>query len=584
MLRYLRGEPGCLAKTDLLNGNRNGRKRKLEDLILLARQKLAYLLNVDGPWNEIVELTKLIAVLDVRLQFCFEVGRLSALGYEQDLVSSHMRTAHSIVKTRAYMRSSYPSEPILAEAAAQHLNIWREQQIGEVDPAFYIVSAAVENDLVSQGELGEVGARLLLMTARDKATIVENGGKAPENFSKPVSVITFLEELFAPKVAEEVLNQKGFCERSLREVFKNSVVNFTHFGRWGSHMNMDVKASYSCFVRQLGIMCKLNFPFIDFAIPVLKDRNKPMSPENMMVIFIQVKRCVTRTPLNKLAVIPTKFPCGKDVKYYPNLSKSQKKKSEYSYFKRPCSFITITMELGVSVNERDNVRVRRQHVDRPKGKSDDGAGETNSKRRKRSGPSPPVDSAMAMDVDGDDKVDDPSSHVDNNKAEIKIEADLEVDAEPGKADNIEHALYIEADEKVTDDEKVADDEELVDICVIAGKDAAGVDAGLFEEHTQFDVFVYGCNRNAYSAIRSDADEKVLNDILGLDELYANHPNQLEAILQAVARQLPYLESTTLHAAHDDLGLATRMRRKGDKVITRTVLIKNPKEPPLRLFD
>jgi hypothetical protein len=577
MLRYLRGQPGCLTKAELLNGNRNGRKGKLEDLILLARQKLAYLLNVGGPWNEILELTKLIAVLDVRLQFCFEVGRLSALGYEQDLVSSHMRTAHSIVKTRAYMRSSFPSEPILAEAAAQQLNVWREQKIGQIDPAFYIVSAAVENDLVSQGELGEISARLLLLTARDRATVVENGGKAPENFSKPVSVITFLEALFAPKVVEEILNQQGFSGTSFRDEFKNSVINFTHFGRWGPHTNMDVKASFSCFVRQAGIMCKLNFPFIDFAIPVLSDRNKPMSPENMTVIFFQVKRCVTKTPLNKLAVIPTKFPCGKDVKYHPDQSQYRKGKTEYSYFERPCSFITITMELGVSVDHDEKVvKIRRQRVKAPRGRQQNQA--RRLKRRRPNTTSSATDSAM--EIDDGNKLAEFNSRADNSKTEIKTESESEsqIETKPKEAGDHDHPAIFRTNDAGEDDE------ENIDSNVISNADTTSFDAETYEEPTQFEVYVYGCNRRAYSAIMSDADEQELNHILGLDELYANHPNQSEAILQAVARQLPYLESTTLHAAHDNLGSAKKLRRDGNKITSQTVVIKTPDDPPLRLLN
>jgi hypothetical protein len=566
MLDYLNEVPGHKSKEELLNGNRGDRKANLEEMILLAEQKLSFLIDLSIRWDRIPRITCLIAVLDVRLQFRFEVGRLSALGYEQDLVSSHMRIAHSIVKTRAYMRSSYPSEPILAEASARILNKWREQRVRDIDPTFYIAGAAVRKDLVSQGEVGEVAARLLLMNARDRAAVADNGGKQPVIFSKHVPLITFLKELFAKDVVEGILDKEGCDGRPFREVFKNSVVNFTHFGRWGSHTNMDVTASFSCFARQAGIMCRTGFPFIDFAIPVLLDLNKPLSPDNMTVIFVQVKRCLTQSAFNKLAVDPTKFPRGTDGPNYPNNSKDSKSNT-YSYFKQPRSFITLTMELGVLPKEgRSVVQVRTRHA----GSANDGSGASAARKRH----------AKSRNSDNDAASKNP------RKRRATSPASIRTPSAGSSKGFVDPSTHIDNGEHFLRNETTPLDFNMSYVGCTTRSDIAAAEeefnAEQHSEHTQFEIFVYGCRRNAYAAIKSEADESELNHILGLDELYANHPDQSDTTLQAVARQLPYLESTPLHAAHQNLGLVQKLEKEGEDFVVKTFKIENPNDPPLKL--
>jgi hypothetical protein len=61
------------------------------------------------------------AVLDVLLTLDFEPRSQVAHKREAELVASHMRIAFSVPKDRRYIRSGYPSEPLLAEAAARQM-------------------------------------------------------------------------------------------------------------------------------------------------------------------------------------------------------------------------------------------------------------------------------------------------------------------------------------------------------------------------------------------------------------------------------------------------------------------------------
>jgi hypothetical protein len=64
----------------------------------------------------------LIAALSVRVILDFDILWESARSFEEKLVESHMRVAFSVPEHQEFLQSVAPSEPLLAEAAAQILN------------------------------------------------------------------------------------------------------------------------------------------------------------------------------------------------------------------------------------------------------------------------------------------------------------------------------------------------------------------------------------------------------------------------------------------------------------------------------
>lgn len=61
----------------------------------------------------------MLAAVALRLLLEFDPTRQAAIVAESKLVQGHMRIAYSIPAHQEYVRSGAPSEPILAEAAAQ---------------------------------------------------------------------------------------------------------------------------------------------------------------------------------------------------------------------------------------------------------------------------------------------------------------------------------------------------------------------------------------------------------------------------------------------------------------------------------
>jgi hypothetical protein len=317
------------------------RNEQCEELLRLARVKLLFSHDITAS-RSAFEQTPQTACVDMRLMLSFEPGRYRSHKEELALLSSHMRTVFSITRARDVVRSGYPSEPILAEAAARQLHHWAKLEGSCTNPMLKILDANLTSDLLSRGELGEVAARLLLLTARDKAAVKAHGLDEPRlSFSKPVSVILFLEELLSEEVASNFLDSfpnniaKGDPKYiTLRQAFEFSVINFSHFAKFADDSAMSQDAALASFIRSMAIIPRNNAPIVDGKIPAVLDYRKPLSPDNMVEIGWQAK---LRSTSGSTASTEYRV---EEIKFFPKPSKDDKPD------RRP--YITIVMKLGVS--------------------------------------------------------------------------------------------------------------------------------------------------------------------------------------------------------------------------------------------
>lgn len=145
-----------------------------------------------------------LAALDVRLLLDFERSEI-ALNKEADLVESRMRIVYSIPKHRRITYSGYPSEPILAEAAAK---CWAELLRAIISIPGLLLKF-MDNGYIGKGERGELVARLLLTLAFDAAvkqhTSADTRRSQSQQYTHSVPLNTFLEELFGVEHARTIL-------------------------------------------------------------------------------------------------------------------------------------------------------------------------------------------------------------------------------------------------------------------------------------------------------------------------------------------------------------------------------------------
>jgi hypothetical protein len=134
-----------------------------------------------------------------------------------------MCVAFSIPKHREYLRSGYPSEPILAEAAARQMVEFQT--------------------LAADGRDTSVMASILQ---------TESNRGLQHNFSKGCKLTTFIKHPFSDNYANQILNSipdNIKWSTTFAEAFKDAIVRFTHFGKMADDTGTTTHAMFAAFVR-----------------------------------------------------------------------------------------------------------------------------------------------------------------------------------------------------------------------------------------------------------------------------------------------------------------------------------------------
>ncbi|KAF8573314.1 hypothetical protein K439DRAFT_1625165 [Ramaria rubella] len=275
-----------------------------------------------------------LAVVDVRLMLDYEPRR-----------------RHSI--NRAYLRSGYPSEPIVSEAAAQQLHSFRQRA---PFPLMDILKENIQSGLLDRGQRGELVARALVMSAYDRAVEVDHPSPTkgkPPLYSKGCSVITFIKELFSEAYANEILNSVPDNVRGgvkLKDAFKNARIRFTHFVKMVDDTSTSTAAMFAAFVRGFATVCHNEQTEVDLMLPILLWDEK-LCEEVMSAIMIQVKRRAKAGTLVAYEIEES------NIAFFPPQSGTNERASTRPY-------IALIMELGVraeiSPEVKTTVKVREQ--------------------------------------------------------------------------------------------------------------------------------------------------------------------------------------------------------------------------------
>jgi hypothetical protein len=272
----------------------------LRNMMNLARKKLLCSNDINATPRNHSQMAR-IAILDVLITIDYEPRRVSTHQFEMELIASHMRTAFSAPDHRLYVRSGYPSEPFLAEAANRQLHHYMK-----VDPRFSMIGELkdqLDAGLIDLGQKGEVVMRFLLRRAYMDAIIREQKKHTSPNFSIGCSFVTFLRALFARAFHTSVLNHgpDNIAEPfppTLQAAFKNAVVRFTHFVKAADDVAMTTRGMTMGFLRGAAIIGWNDQKSIDIAIPILLNRSDKIEEVSMSAFLIQVKRRTQRGTVN----------------------------------------------------------------------------------------------------------------------------------------------------------------------------------------------------------------------------------------------------------------------------------------------
>lgn len=338
------------------------------EILELARAKLVASREIDSSYDAFSRAARL-AVLDAQLSLDFEPRREKVQIEEASLVESHMRVAYSIPDHREYLRSGYPSEPLLAEAAARQLWTWRRQN------PFVVVETLtniLETGLLDRGELGELTGRQLLLDAYHRAVELEQGDrpKTPPNFSAGCRLITFIKTLYTDEFADIVLdstpdNMEGI---SFREAFKDALICFTHFGKMADDTGTTSTAAWAAFIRHMAIMCRNGQRTVDCILPVLL-WDTQLCEHVMTGVLVQFKRKIQSGTIAELSIDQAKLD------FFPKALEKCRTHGSIPTSYRP--YVSLIMELGVQVKAPEEAKTATKYKpDQYSSKKSDGGPRT----------------------------------------------------------------------------------------------------------------------------------------------------------------------------------------------------------------
>ncbi|KAH8113034.1 hypothetical protein DFH11DRAFT_1727972 [Phellopilus nigrolimitatus] len=314
-------------------------------IVNLARAKL--IASSKPNTAEMTDDAKL-AVLAVRLLLDFNMSRADRQTQMVRLVENHMAIAFSIPKHRETLSIGYPSEPILAEAAARQMNVIRSDW--KVMNTPLLLQDFAERGLVDKGERGELVARLIFTLAYDEAAgayekdtsenrddPVDESSEFPF-YSRGVPLKYFIVALFGKTHAEHIFKSHPDNVRNgqtFEQAFERAWVRFTHFQRAGNSSVVSTEAAWAAAARAMAFQCSPGQAGIDIFIPVLL-RDEKLQEEIMTGILVHLGNRISAETKVRAEIDE------QDIGFFPAQPTNSLNANADN---RP--YITIVMELGV---------------------------------------------------------------------------------------------------------------------------------------------------------------------------------------------------------------------------------------------
>jgi hypothetical protein len=225
-----------------------------------------------------------------------------------EAVDSHLRILTGTNIQDGTFVTTTPSEPIVSEAVANLLVRSHNKPTGFENWSSSIGRLAnplIRGGFVNKGLKGELYARLLCVLARDTVLANEKSGE-PFPYAQPFSAFAFMQALFGQVwvdsfVAARSLNtrsrggeQKDKEEKSFQEIFKDGLMNFTHFAYTNESLplnqaNMQELLHYLMYSQTALQLCP-NQKDWDLLIPIyFGNRDGPFNRTELSAIAVQVK-------------------------------------------------------------------------------------------------------------------------------------------------------------------------------------------------------------------------------------------------------------------------------------------------------
>ncbi|KAL1979111.1 hypothetical protein VTN96DRAFT_6838 [Rasamsonia emersonii] len=212
--------------------------------------------------------TEALALISYRMNFDVALFSLA-----EKLTSGYLRCIVDINVERTLLRTTQPSEPIIAFLSA-------DKTLHDRDSRVRAVKALYKNTtkgFIHLGDIGEAVAALVLLFTFDKVHHTVNG-----RWPAPVKLSTFISILF-PSSKLGMIERCMTDKREMQSLWENGYVFFNHFVRL-SESSPTAKTLKRAYDRGAAIFPPLGYKGCDIIIPVsLRGQQK------MTYLIIQVK-------------------------------------------------------------------------------------------------------------------------------------------------------------------------------------------------------------------------------------------------------------------------------------------------------
>ncbi|KAJ8519125.1 hypothetical protein ONZ45_g3865 [Pleurotus djamor] len=301
------------------------------------------------------------AILDVLLSLQFLPHREATRRLTEDLVASHMRTVFSAPTNREYLRSGYPSEPLLAHAALDAVHEVDKRLPGDAMAQMFAGLDEGLEGAIDAGQRGEHIGKMLLLRAYMKAILQEHDGKS-SHWHHGCSLATFLRHLITESAFQglnAILPDNISDGMKLSDAFKNARVRFTHFARASDDAAMTTNMAWIAFIRGMAPIGWSSQMLVDVMIPILLDANAKISEAAVSALLVQFKRRAQEGVKSAYMIDEAKigfFPPPKSHRYRTMCPELPEEKQAWDV--RP--YITIVMELGIT-GDKPSTEARTPH-------------------------------------------------------------------------------------------------------------------------------------------------------------------------------------------------------------------------------
>ena len=203
---------------------------------------------------------------------------------------------YSVLRDKGVIFTGSSPEPLIAEASAEVMHHRMPGDSPYMD-LWGLLLEFINDGLIAQGTIGEIIGRVLSLLAMDDA-IDALTDQSQLKYQAPVSVVAYYKALLTddawnilqnsvPKNASKLTAIDS--EKTFANAFQDAYFHFSHYAKANDDTPLRDQYLWSLWLRGTAILCQLNQPLTDRALPIYFSKLGNVGPNTMSVALDQDK-------------------------------------------------------------------------------------------------------------------------------------------------------------------------------------------------------------------------------------------------------------------------------------------------------